>query len=227
MQPVVTEHTIHRDWCPQCRHNVEPVVTTALPGATLGNRLLVLTAWLHYALGNTLGQIGEVLDFHLQMPVSFGGLLDMWRRLAAILYDWYEQIHQEVLNSAVLHADESGWRVDGKTHWLWCFANDDLSYFLIDRSRGHPALLKFFTQEFGGTSVSDFWGAYNAVVSALRQTCLVHLLRDLEHVEKYKSPGEHWPAFAMKLRRLLADAIRLWRRRDQLPPETMPRAGNA
>lgn len=220
VQPVVTEHTIHRDWCPQCRRKVEPAVTTALPGATLGNRLLVLTAWLHYALGNTLGQIGEVLNFHLQLPVSSGGLLDMWRRLAAILYDWYEQIHQEALDSAVLHADESGWRVDGKTHWLWCFANTDLSYFLIDRSRGHPALLKFFTQEFGGILVSDFWGAYNAVVCALRQTCLVHLLRDLEHVEKYKSPGEHWPAFAKKLRRLLADAIRLWRRRDELPPET-------
>lgn len=220
IQPVVTAHTIHRDWCPQCRRKVEPAVTTVLPGATLGNRLLVLTAWLHYALGNTLGQIGEVLNFHLQMPVSSGGLLGMWRRLAAILYDWYEQIHQEALDSAVLHADESGWRVDGKTHWLWCFANTDLSYFLIDRCRGSPALLKFFTQEFGGILVSDFWGAYNAVVCALRQTCLVHLLRDLEHVEKYKSPGAHWPAFAKKLRRLLADAIRLWRRRDELLPET-------
>ena len=105
VQPVVTEHTIHRDWCPQCRRKVEPVVTTALPGATLGNRLLVLTAWLHYALGNTLGQIGEVLNFHLQLPVSSGGLIQMWRRLAAILYEWYEQIRQEALNSAVLHAD--------------------------------------------------------------------------------------------------------------------------
>lgn len=91
-------------WSPNTRF-VEPAVTTALPGATLGNRLLALTAWLHYALGNTLGQIGEVLNFHLQMPVSSGGLLDMWRRLAALLYDWYEQIHQEALDSAVLHAD--------------------------------------------------------------------------------------------------------------------------
>ena len=48
----------------------------------------------------------------------------------------------------------------------------------------------------------------------------MHLLRDLEHVEKYQSPGEHWPAFTKKLRRLLADAIRLWRRRDELSPET-------
>ncbi len=58
--PVVTEHTIHRDWCPQCQKAVEPVVTDALPGATLGNRTLVLSAWLHYGLGNTLAQIVAV-----------------------------------------------------------------------------------------------------------------------------------------------------------------------
>ena len=48
----------------------------------------------------------------------------------------------------------------------------------------------------------------------------MHLRRDLEHVEQYKSPGEHWPAFAKKLRCLLGDAIRLWRRQDELPPQT-------
>ena len=220
VQPVVTEHTIHRDWCPACGKKVEPTLTTVLPGSTLGNRMLALTAWLHYALGNTLSQIVEVFNFHLQMKVTPGGLMRMWQRLAGILSPWYEQIHQEALDSAVLHGDESGWRVNGKTHWLWCFANERLSYFMIDRSRGSPALLKFFTQEFAGVLVSDFWGAYNAVVCALRQTCLVHLRRDLEHVEQYKSPGEHWPAFAKKLRRLLGDAIRLWRRQDELPPQT-------
>lgn len=220
VQPVMTEHTIHRDYCPTCKKSVEPKVTTALPRAELGNRLLVLTAWLHYALGNTLSQIIEVFNFHLQMKISAGGLMQMWYRLAAVLYPWYEQIQQEALASAVLHADESGWRVNGKTHWLWCFAHESLSFFMIDRSRGSPALLTFFTREFGGVLVTDFWGAYNAVVCKLRQTCLVHLLRELEHTEKYKSPGPHWPEFAKKLRRLLADAIRLSRRKNELSPES-------
>ena len=120
----------------------------------------------------------------------------------------------------MLNADETGWRVNGKTHWLWCFATGELSWFMVNRSRGSPALFQFFIQEFAGTLVSDFWGAYNAVACALRQKCLVHLLRDLEHVERYKSPGPHWAAFAKKLRRLVGDAIRLWRRRDDRTPET-------
>ena len=219
IQPEVTEHTIHRDWCPKCKKRVEPAVPVALPNATLGNRVLVLSAWLHYALGNTLSQIVEVFNFHLQLKITPGGLVQMWYRLQAILYPWYEQIQREALRSAVLFVDESGWRVDGKTHWLWCFTTKNLTFYMIDRSRGSPALVKFFIEEFSGTLVTDFWAAYNAVACALRQTCLVHLLRELEHTEKYKSPGKQWPAFAKKLRRLLGDAIRLWRRRDELSAE--------
>jgi transposase len=214
----VTEHTIHRDWCPRCRKSVEPKVPDALPGATLGNRTLILSAWLHYGVGTTLSQIVAVFNHHLQLKLTPGGLVQMWYRLQAILYPWYEQIQREALQSAVLHADETSWRVQGKTWWLWCFSTTDLTYYMIDRSRGSPALLKFFIDEFAGTLVSDFWGAYNFVVSSARQACLVHLLRDLEHTEKYRRPGDEWPAFAKKLRRLVADAIRLWKR-DSVPAD--------
>ncbi len=218
-QSEVTEHTIHRDWCPNCKKKVEPKVTEAMPNATLGNRVLILSAWLHYALGTTLAQIVDVFNFHLALKVTPGGLIQMWRRLARVLMPWYEAIQEQALASGILHADETGWRVNGKTHWLWCFASETLSFFMIDRSRGSPALLKMFTQEFAGVLVSDFWGAYNALACAARQKCLVHLLRDLEHVEKYKSPGPEWKVFAKKLRRLIMDAIRLHRRRDRHTPE--------
>ena len=217
--PVVTEHTIHRDWCPHCRRHVEPVVTDALPKATLGNRVLVLSAWLHYGLGNTLSQIVEIFNHHLQIKLTASGLIQMWYRLQAVLFGWYLQIQAEAMTSAVLHADETGWRVNGKTHWLWCFSTPQLTFYMIDRSRGSPALRKFFQEEFNGILISDFWGAYNAVLCRKRQMCLVHLLRDLEYVETYKGADKDWPAFAKKLRRLIHDAIRLWRRDNMAASE--------
>ena len=220
-QPEVTEHVIHRDWCPKCKKKVEPTVVDALPGSTIGLRVLVLSAWLHYSLGNTLSQIVDVFNFHMQLKITSGGLVQMWYRLQEILFAWYAQIHAEALQSAVLHADETGWRVDGKTHWLWCFTNSETTFYMIDRSRGSPALAKFFTDEFNGTLITDFWSAYNAVACADRQMCLVHLLRELEQTVKYKQPGEGWSAFEKKLRRLLGDAIRLWRIRDELDAATL------
>lgn len=46
----------------------------------------------------------------------------------------------QALNNAVLHADETGWRVNGKSHGLWCFTATEGTYYLIDRRRGSPTL---------------------------------------------------------------------------------------
>ena len=97
-----------------------------------------------------------MFNYHLQLKISKGALTPMWDRLREALFPWYEQIQQEGLSSAVLHGDETGWRVAGKTHWLWCFSNHRLTYYLINRSRGKPALRKFFVEEFKGTLISDF-----------------------------------------------------------------------
>lgn len=221
--PVVTEHTIHRDYCPGCKKHVEPVVADALPNATLGHNLIALTSWFHYGLGTTLGQLQDILACHLNTQVTPGGLLDGWRRLAGILTPWYEQIAMDTRSASVLHADETGWRVDGTTHWLWCFTNRHNCYYLIDRSRGSPALARFFTEAFKGTLVSDFWAAYESVAAEDRQYCLVHLLRELEKVDRTRglalgyNTSPAWQAFAKLLRRLVRDGIRLRKRADFTP----------
>jgi transposase len=217
--PVVTEHTIARYWCPGCRTTVEPVVPDALPGSTVGLRVVVLSAWLHYLLGTTLAQIIDVFNFHLRFKLSAGGLVSMWHRLREILLAWHIEIQTQALDSAVLHADETGWRVNGTTHWLWCFTTTDLTYYMIDRSRGSPALKRFFRREFAGVLVTDFWGAYNAVVCVKKQKCLPHLLRDIKRTEHYHHPGDDWPAFSKQLKRLIRDSLRLSKRRKELPAE--------
>lgn len=214
--PVVTEHTIHRSWCPNCKTVVEPTVPDALPGSTIGLRVVVPSAWLHYLLGTTLAQIVDVFNFHLQFKLSAGGMIGMWKRLREILLAWYEEIEAQALRSAVLHADETGWRVNGKTYWLWCFASRDVTFYLIDRSRGSPALKRFFKGEFDGVLVTDFWGAYNAILCARKQKCLPHLLRDLKRTHHYHKPGGDWPAFSKLLKRLIRDSIRLSKRRQEL-----------
>src|SRR5262245_5186687 len=214
--PVVTEHRIHRYWCPQCRNTVEPVVPDAFPGSTIGLRVAVLSAWLHYLLGTTLAQVVDVFNFHLQFKLSSGGLVQMWHRLREILLAWYLEIQTQALDSAVLHADETGWRVNGKTYWLWCFTSKDVTYYMIDRRRGSPALKKFFKKEFAGVLVTDFWGAYNAVACARKQKCLPHLLRDLKRTQHYHNPGGDWPAFSKQLKRLIRDSIRLSKGRKEL-----------
>jgi len=225
IQPVATEHSLHRDYCPRCKKHVEPIVPDAMPHATLGHRVVALTSWLHYGLGITIDLIVDILGYHLQTELTPGGLIHAWQRLAEILVGWYEQIGEEAKRSAHLHADETGWRVNGQTHWLWCFATAQVCYYMIDRCRGSPALQKFFTEAFDGVLITDFWAAYESVEARDRQYCLVHLLRELEKVD-LRNGSPAWQTFAARLRRLLRDGMRLRRRRSALKAEVYQRRCN-
>ena len=216
LQSVVTEHTIHRDYCPKCKKHVEPVVPDALPNATFGHRLISFTSWCHYGLGITFDQLIDILQFHLQTRLSAGGLSAAWQRLADILRPWDEQLAEEAKKSAYLHADETGWRGPGPNGWLWGFAQGQGCYYLIDRNRGSPVLQRFFGDAFDGILLHDFWAAYESIDVADRQYCLVHLLRELEKVDQHNTTAA-WQAFAKTLRRLIRDGIRLRKRPDFTP----------
>lgn len=216
-QPEVTRHSIPRCWCSRCKKFVEPPIVDAMPKAKIGHRTVALTAWLHYGLGNTISQIVAVLNHHLHFQMSEGGLVAAWQRLGALLRAWYDEIGEQVKDSAVLHADETGWRQAGRTVWLWCFTTVMATYYMIDRCRGSPALLKFFTEAFDGVLVTDFWAAYSAVICGARQACLTHLLRELDKTDRLDGSPQ-WAAFRKKLKRLLRDALRL-SNRDELSDE--------
>ena len=187
-----------------------------MPNATLGHNVVAISSHFHYGLGLSISQTRQILGSNLHTPITAGGLMSAWNRMAGALMPWYEQIAGELREAACLHADETGWRVDGATHWLWCFCDVQSVYFMIDRSRGGPALRKFFAEAFAGTLVTDFWVAYEQVTAEDRQFCLAHLLRELEKVDE-RNGSAPWLKFARQLRRLVRDAIRMRKRPDFTP----------
>ena len=217
VEPVIKRYIIHRSYCKRCNKIMEPVVTSALPKSNIGVNLMALTAWFHYGLGITINHIIEVLNYHLHFKLSHGGPVQIWKRMRNIFISWYEEIATEGRQSSYLHADETGWRVNGQTHWLWCFTNKELTYYMIDRSRGSPALCRFFKDVFRGVLITDFWRAYKKV-SSFHQTCYAHLFREIDKVTE-KNKSEEWINFRKKLIRWMRDAMRLDKNED-MPAET-------
>ena len=172
----VTQHNIHRYYCNNCKKIVEPKVTDVLPKSQLGLRLVVMTAWLHYNLGVTIENIVKWLSCFSSCKVSPGGLTRIWSRLSMILIPVYQELAKEARKSAVLNADESGWRINGKTHWLWCFTSEVLAYFTIDKERGSPVVKKVLGKVFNGVLICDFFSAYGKISAWAKQRCIVHLI---------------------------------------------------
>ncbi|WP_459874021.1 IS66 family transposase, partial [Endothiovibrio diazotrophicus] len=62
-------------------------------------------------------------------------------------------------SAAVLHADETSWRVNGVTYWLWGFCTTFLCYFLIDPHRSSAVVARVLGEVFDGFLVCDFYAA--------------------------------------------------------------------
>jgi len=215
VDPVVTEHTVHGYWCACCKKIVQPTVADALPNARLGLRLIVFTAWLHYLVGMSVNNIVKMVSVFFNLRISAGGLTRAWKALAVLLEPRYNDIGREVSASAVLHADETGWRLNGKTHWLWCFTTKTLCYYLITRNRGSPVIKKVLGILFRGVLICDFWGAYNKISALAKQRCFYHLFTELVKADTCNRSAS-WKVFRKKLSRLLKDAIRLSEKKNQV-----------
>lgn len=222
VRPEVTEHEIDQYWCPNCRKAVEAPVKEALPRATLGLRVMVITAWMHYGLGVTVHNVVRWLRSVCDMEVTAGGLTLAWANLADRCRPLYEEIRQDARGSAALHADETGWRVRGRTWWLWCFATPRLVYYVIAPSRASPVILRVLGRWFEGVLVTDFYAAYNRVAAWAKQRCVAHLLRELERVTE-RNPSDEWRGFARAVKRVFQDALRLHHERGGMSAESFDR----
>ena len=211
IRPEVTEHTIYKHWCSRCGDYVTAPVTDAMENANLSLRLVVLAAWLHYAIGISVRNVAKIFNVVCSFPVSPGGLTLAWFRLAELIRSEYDAIQERIRHSAALHADETGWRLAGDNYWLWAFCTKEYCYYTITKCRGSPVVEQVLGTLFNGVLICDFWGAYNRIKALAKQRCYYHLFTELVKVDKTNTSME-WKAFRKKLKRLLKDALRL---RDQ------------
>jgi hypothetical protein len=133
--------------------------TEALHKATLGLNLTLLSAFLHYALGMTTRNICAWLRTFCQFQVAPGGSALNWQRLAEIFIPVYEGLGKAARFSALLNADESGWRIAGRTAWIRCFTNATLAYYVLTPSCAAQVVKKVLGSLFKGILITDFFGA--------------------------------------------------------------------
>jgi transposase len=109
----------------------------------------------------------------------------------------------------VVHADETGLRVDGTLHWVHSTSTDRLSLITVHRRRGRAGIdAHGVLPDYGGIVVHDAWRPYDCYTSATHALCNAHLLRDFQQVlDCYPQPGADQAAWA----RQAVDALFLLR----------------
>ncbi|MCY4416862.1 MAG: IS66 family transposase [Chloroflexi bacterium] len=176
----VTEHAYIARTCPQCQRccmTPAQLDGVALDRQRLGINLVSLIAALREEARLPLRTIQWYLDTVHGLHLSVGAIVDATRRVAQKAQAGLADILERVRGSPVLHADETGWREDGRNGYVWTFSALGLRYFLR-RGRGKAVVDEILGEEFAGVLVSDFYAAYHHY-DGPKQRCWAHLLRDI------------------------------------------------
>jgi transposase len=205
-QPVRIQRIVYllgRKRCPKC----EKLITARPPGVLAkclySNQLLAHVAVEHYVYGRTLGQIER------QTGIGYSSLVDAMHQLSERLKDVPKALIQAYRQAMVKHADETGWRTEGRNGYAWLFCTPDMSIYRFRHTRSARVAREVFgDQPLPGVLVVDRYNGYNRMPCSL-QYCYAHLLRDVKDLEKDFPENPEIHDFVEALAPQLANAIHL------------------
>jgi transposase len=220
-KPMVTCFRVPVTRCPACRRRIQgrhPEQTSDALGAAavqFGPRLLGLAADLKHRLGVPYRKCSSVLLTLTGVVVASAALVRSGHRLRRLAQPTYDRLIEAARAAAVQHVDETGWKIGGRSAWLWVFADANVTLYRIRPSRAHEVVVEVLGEDFGGVLVSDCFLAYDPLGFA-KQKCLAHLLRTCSEIEQAKTRGA--VRFSRRVAALLRRAMALKRRRPDLSP---------
>ncbi len=200
-EPILYE--LERARCPRCGKTLQARAPEVLPKSLYGNQLITQVVFLHYRQGIPVGRLCD------QLGIGLGAVFEILHRMAALFRGVIPKLIEEYRQAPVRHADETGWRTDGRSGYAWLFASATVSLFLFRATRSAQVPKEVLgASALGGVLVVDRYNAYNQSPCQL-QYCYAHLLRDVEDLAK-EFPGEvEVTAFTSTLIPLLAEAMHL------------------
>ena len=208
----VTEHKIHRKWCSTCKKKVSVKPFTVLPLWRFGLTLMLFVCFQKQALGLPYNKIAFELRTYFGIKVSEGELYLINKKVAELFGDKYEELRQEMRRmkkNEATYIDETGWRVNGKNHWLWAYIarKIGIALYQIAKSRGHKVPQRMLGKNYKGVAVNDFYSGYNPL-NWRKQKCWAHLLRETRDLSKKKTASEEIKQFHKRCKRLYNDAAK-------------------
>ncbi len=205
----VCEHRAQRRRC-ACGH----VTTAAFPAGVgaptqYGPRVRALGIYLIAAQHLPYQRAAQLLADWLGAPLSPATLVAFVKDGAADLDEFLDRVHEQIINSPVVHFDETGARVGGRGRWLHCASTETLTFYALHDRRGtegidHTGVMP----RFRGIAVHDGWPQYRAYEHAIHALCNAHHLRELLAIIEQHANEQSWASQIDALLRALHEEVK-------------------
>src|SRR5579875_2882016 len=218
VRPVVTRFHVHIGRCQRCGRRIQarhPAQTSDALGAAaaqVGPRALALAVQLNKTIRASMGKTATVMRQVSGIEVTAGGLSKALARAAKQATPTYDALVEAVRHSPVVAPDETGWRVGGRSQWLWTFVGDQVTVYSIQPGRGFKQAAAVLGEQYAGVLERDGWAPYRQFSAAAHQTCTAHLLRRCHELLETARGGAR--PIPLTVKQLLLDGLALRAERD-------------
>ena len=184
----------------------------------LGRRVMAAAHVLHYGVGIPVRRVPVVLRALTGVELSQGAITqDALRRARGAVGDAYQRLRDSVRASAVVHTDDTGWRVGGEGAFLMAFETDEATVYQVRARHRNEEVREVVPSEYGGVMVTDRGRSYDAqaLSGVKQQKYLAHVLRSISEVVQTKRGRGRTPdrsrghGFGKRLGGLLREAMEL------------------
>jgi transposase len=137
----------------------------------------------------------EVMRDLFGCRLSAGTVANIVRGCAEALLETELKIKKRLRRSPVIHADETGLRVEGRLHFVHVASNLRLTHYAASAGRGRTAIEEAgVLPRYRGTCVHDAWPAYSFYTQCRHALCGAHLLRELTFFAELSEETKAWAA---------------------------------
>jgi transposase len=190
----VTEHRLAVFRCPSCgkttRGEFQGAVRSGVQyGPGVKARVLYLQQYQLLPYQRTAEAMRDLFGCRL----STGTVANIMRECADSLLETELKIKRGLRRAALIHADETGLRVEGRLHFVHVTSNSRLTHYTAAVGRGKTAIEEAgVLPRYRGTCVHDGWPAYSFYTQCRHALCGAHLLRELTFFAELSEETQTW-----------------------------------
>lgn len=239
LPPVAVEITEHRALACRCAHCgglSRGTIPSDVQASVTGPRLCAAIGLLGASMKGSKRAIAMVLQEVLGCPMfALGSVSARERELSDALAGPYQMLVASAAaqSAKVKYVDETGWKLRGKSRWLFVSADQEQVIFRIDKARTRGAFAALYGGDGGGDNgggdngggriskgsvepkpprgvfCTDRAGIYDMLSIKHRQLCWAHLMRDFVAAIERGGAGE---AAATRMLSVAHEMFELWHR---------------
>jgi transposase len=190
----VTEHRAEVVCCPACGRRTKAKFPEGVRATVqYGPSVLARALYLHDYQLLPYARTAEAMKELFGCALSKGSLSTAVKQCADGLVETELKIKRGLRRSAVLRADETGLRVEGRLAYVHVASTPLLTHYGSDARRGKAAIDEIgILPEYRGTCVHDGWLFYTFYPKCRHALCGAHISRELTYFEELSEETKAW-----------------------------------